>query len=94
MPPKESIVYSPTSAPLFPLFLPLSICVQILNHVGMGENESGKGPARRRRKRGWNGKRSDERGGSGGINCGHRMIRGVGRDAGRQIERAWSFHRG
>lgn len=50
MPPKESIVYSPTSAPLFPLsppFLslpPLSICVQILNHVGVGENESGKGP--------------------------------------------------
>lgn len=58
MPPKESIVYSPTSAPSFPPFSPLSICVQILNHVGMGENESGKGPMRRRRKRGWNEKRS------------------------------------
>lgn len=41
----------PHFRPLIPSFPPLSICVQILNHVGMGENESGKGPTRRRRKR-------------------------------------------
>jgi len=54
MPSAESIVYStlPLSLSLS-LSLPprppspsLSICVQILNHVGVGENESGKGPTR------------------------------------------------
>lgn len=60
MPPKKSIVYSLPHPPS------LSICVQILNHVGVGENESGKGLTRRCRKRERNGKRSECR--DGGFN--------------------------
>jgi len=79
MPPKESIVYF--SSPSHPSSL--SICVQILNHVGVGENESGKGLTRWCRKRERNGKRSERRG--GGFNRGWKTCE-LGREGEREVE--------